>query len=78
MKKKMVDLEEKIGEMEKPKIPEPQEHNIINVEQLSALIRSDILPVVATLSKIRHEDDCVAIEPQPAQFEPNHCIEVVA
>ncbi|KAK1422399.1 hypothetical protein QVD17_25496 [Tagetes erecta] len=79
MSKKMVDFDEKIDEMEKPKIPEPQEHNIINVAPLiSALIQSDLLPVVATLSKIGHEDDCVAIEPQPVRFEPSHCIEVAA
>ncbi|KAI3777681.1 hypothetical protein L1987_47482 [Smallanthus sonchifolius] len=78
MDKKMVDFEEKISEMEKPKIPAPQEHNIINVVQLSAFICSDIVPVVATLNTIGYQDECVAIEPQPRKFEPDHCIEVAA
>ncbi|KAF5757954.1 putative SWEET sugar transporter [Helianthus annuus] len=77
--KKMVDFEEKICEIEKEKIPEPEEHNTINVVQLSALICSDILPVVAALNKIGHEEDCATVGTLPAgRFEPNHYIEVSA
>ncbi|XP_076889741.1 bidirectional sugar transporter SWEET9-like [Bidens hawaiensis] len=76
--KKMVNFEEKICEMEKGKIPELEEHNTVSVVHLSALVCSDILPVVATLNKIRHEDNCAAAEPQLGRFEPNHCTEITA
>lgn len=75
---KIADFEEKVWEIEVPKIPELKDEKVIDVANLSAMICSDILPVIATYSKSGNEDDCVAIEIPESRFQPNHTIEVAA
>ncbi|XP_076898537.1 bidirectional sugar transporter N3-like [Bidens hawaiensis] len=66
-----------VSEMEEKKIQEI-DHKTIDVVKLSALISSDILPVVSKLKENGHGVGHVAIEPQARPNVPNHIIEVVA
>lgn len=63
-KESMFGFEEKISEMEEQKLPEVNNHKINNDANLMVVMSSDILPVVAKISKIKDVPDRMALEPQ--------------
>ncbi|MFS7971428.1 hypothetical protein Hanom_Chr09g00832681 [Helianthus anomalus] len=67
-----------IGEMEGKGFQKTEDHKTIDVVKLTALISSDILPVVTKLKENGHDADHVAVEPQAHPNVPNHIIEVTA
>lgn len=70
---KLSGSEEKISEMEKQRVPEINNHKIIDVMKLNPIMCSDVLPVVAKSNKNKNVSTCVAVE---SQTMPNHTIEV--
>ncbi|XP_071712406.1 bidirectional sugar transporter NEC1-like [Rutidosis leptorrhynchoides] len=79
MDKKMVNFDEKKCELEVQKITELKDQKVIDVANLSALVCSEILPVVATLNQSKHENDYVSIEiPAAYGCQPNHIVEVAS
>lgn len=73
---KVYDFEEKTYPISEMVEQEIKDHKTIDVVKRSAVMCSDILPVVAKLKEKENDVGHVAVEPHAHTSVPNHIIEV--